>query len=88
MGMAINMCAECGKPLGVNGHPDIADCCPSSRSPAGSNAQLTKDQAAALALGIAEKWWNEGKISHNWDTTKDVAWLAQAIYEGKIPESI
>ena len=86
------MFLKCRKHGGAGENPLDCPLCThgatSSRSPAGSNAPLTKDQAAALALGIAEKWWNEGKISHNWDTTKDVAWLAQAIYEGKIPESI
>ena len=40
---------------------------------------MTKEQAAELALDIAEKWWKEGKLSYNWRGTKDVAFLAKAL---------
>jgi hypothetical protein len=48
---------------------------------------MTKEQAAELALDIAEKWWKERKLSYNWQGTKDVAFLAKAIYDGKMPET-
>lgn len=46
---------------------------------------LSKEQAAELAIDIAERLWDERKLSYAWDPRKDIAWLAEAIYEGKLP---
>ena len=45
------------------------------------------EQAKALALELAKRWWDEGKLSWNWDPDTDVEFLASVIENHKVPNA-
>lgn len=43
------------------------------------------DEAIDLARELAERWWQEGKLSYNWHPIKDVEFLALVIETKNVP---
>ena len=44
-------------------------------------------EAIDLARELAERWWQEGKLSYNWHPIKDVEFLALVIETKKVPNA-
>jgi len=42
-------------------------------------------ESQKLAQYLSEKWWNERKISYNWDNDKDIKVLAYVIEHRRLP---
>ena len=55
----------------------------------GENMQNQKpsDEAIDLARELAERWWQEGKLSYNWHPIKDVEFLALVIETKNVPNA-